>query len=242
MRVRLPMLIPYYGSKARLVRAYPPPRHGTIVEPFAGGAAYALAYADRQVGIVEKYPLLAALWRWLIAVTPAEILRLPLVRSVDELPSSVCQEARWLIGWWLNTCTESPRRSASTRFDMRPNVFWGEVRRELIAEQVLRIKHWQVFECGYADVPVDLPDVTWFVDPPYEGAGKHYVHASDGIDYAHLSTWCRTLEGQVIVCENVGATWLPFEFLTQARSGGSGRMTNAEAVWLNDNEPLAQVA
>ena len=32
----------YYGGKYRAAPAYPPPRLGTIVEPFAGSAGYSL--------------------------------------------------------------------------------------------------------------------------------------------------------------------------------------------------------
>lgn len=240
----LPILIPYYGGKARLVKDYPAPRHGTIVEPFAGGAAYSLAYADRSVALIERYPLLVALWKYLIRVTPAEILRLPLVDHVDDL-GAVPEEARWLVGWWLNTCTATPRKQASTRArsKVRPNVFWGANRRQRVAEQVARIKHWEVFEMSYVDVPSDLPDVTWFVDPPYQSAGKYYVHGAKAIDFSALGIWCKALVGQTIVCENYGADWLPFTYLKHAKSSaGAGKNSNVEAVWLNDNEALARAA
>ena len=43
--------------------------------------------------------------------------------------------------------------------------------------------------------------------------------------------WCRTRQGQVIACENVGATWLPFEPLRDFQSARPGGVSR-EAVWL----------
>ena len=50
---------------------------------------------------------------------------------------------------------------------------------------------------------------TWFIDPPYQKMGFYYKHKD--IDYNHLSEWCLSRDGQIIVCENEGADWLPFE-------------------------------
>jgi site-specific DNA-adenine methylase len=44
---------PYYGSKWRAARAYPPPLHRQIVEPFAGSAGYALRYRSREAVYVR---------------------------------------------------------------------------------------------------------------------------------------------------------------------------------------------
>lgn len=58
-----------------------------------------------------------------------------------------------------------------------------------------------------------MPNVeaTWYIDPPYDNrAGSYYVHAD--VD-------C----GQVIVCENEGATWLPFRPFATLKAGVNGR-------------------
>jgi len=56
------------------------------------------------------------------------------------------------------------------------------------------------------------------------------------LDYRALGRWCRGRRGQVIVCENEGATWLPFEsYLSiKAREGQGGGRTSAEAVWIRN--------
>ena len=57
-------------------------------------------------------------------------------------------------------------------------------------------------------------------------------------DYEALADWCRSRRGQVIVCENVGADWLPFEpFITiKANESKSGGKVSREAIWTNGGE------
>jgi len=91
----------YYGGKFRAAPHYPPPRHETIVEPFAGAAGYACRYPDRNVILVEKYPVVAELWRYLIAVPSSEVRRIPAnIEHVDELPAWVPvtrQASYWMV-------------------------------------------------------------------------------------------------------------------------------------------------
>lgn len=79
----------YYGGKFRAAPRYPAPQFSTIVEPFAGAAGYSLRYHDRDVILVEKYPVVAEMWRYLIAVSPDEVRRIPEVEHVRELPDWV---------------------------------------------------------------------------------------------------------------------------------------------------------
>jgi hypothetical protein len=105
-----------------------------------------------------------------------------------------------------------------------------------VAEQVPLIKHWTVIHGRYHDI-ADV-EATWFIDPPYFGkAGSHYKHGSDGIDYADLGLWCRSRRGQVMVCENDGACWLPFEPFLKAKSTTKkvGRYS-MESIWINKDE------
>lgn len=48
----------YFGGKWTLAPRYPKPEHGTIVEPFAGSAGYAIRYPDREVILVERAPVI----------------------------------------------------------------------------------------------------------------------------------------------------------------------------------------
>jgi len=49
-------------------------------------------------------------------------------------------------------------------------------------------------------------------------AGQYYRYGSDKIDYAKLATWCRARPGEVVVCENEGAKWLPFKPLANVKT------------------------
>ncbi len=224
----------YYGGKWRAAPHYRPPTHGTIVEPFAGAAGYSTRYPANQVVLVDSDPVITGIWSWLIRASPGELLALPDVgpeQTVDDL--EVHQEARWLIGFWLNSGSATPHKRASTwattDYDSGGGMLvWGDRVRRRLAWQVTRIRHWRVIEGDYTDAP-DL-DADWFVDPPYRVRGRHYRHGCRGIDYQALGSWCRSLRGQVTVCENVGADWLPFE---PWRSVKASTAKSEEAVWLN---------
>lgn len=215
---------------------YPPPLHSVIVEPFAGAAGYSTRYADRRVVLVERDPVVAALWRYLISVPSSEILRLP-IEVEDARLLAVPTEARSLIGFWLNVGTPSPRNkpSAWMRAGTHAASFWGPEIRQRIASQVGKIRHWHVIEGGYEEAPPCR--ATWFVDPPYaNAAGEHYRCSAKAIDFAALGEWCRSRPGQTIVCENEGANWLPFKHLA-AFSGARGKnRTNkrGEVVWCSE--------
>jgi site-specific DNA-adenine methylase len=64
----------YYGSKSKIVKHYPAPKYGTIIEPFAGTAQYALMYWDRDVILIDKYEVICNLWKWLQTCSKADIL------------------------------------------------------------------------------------------------------------------------------------------------------------------------
>jgi hypothetical protein len=105
---------------------------------------------------------------------------------------------------------------------------WTAEYRERVAAQVEYIKHWKIIEGDYTLAPNIV--ATWFIDPPYERMGSYYVHGSNEIDYSALAAWCLARRGQQIVCEQYGATWLPFRSMGTLKSGPrSGK--SAEAVW-----------
>lgn len=206
------------------------------MEPFAGAAGYATRYADRNIVLVEKDPMVAALWRYLVTVNGREILALPdipLGGTVDDLDAPA--EARSLIGFWLNKGAEAPRKSPSSwmRSGIRPDSYWGPSVRERLAWQVERIRHWRVIEGSYEQAPP--VKATWFVDPPYAAAGRHYRIRFG--DYDALADWCRSRSGQVIVCENAGATWLPFSPFGSVKGTPGARRTGCspEVYWTNDD-------
>lgn len=245
-------MLSYFGSKWRAAKKhYPAPEHNTIIEPFAGGAGYALNYHEKDVILCEIDPIVFGVWDYLIKSRPEEILELPLLeptQSVDDL--NIHQEARWLIGFWVNSAVPYPRKTPSKWMrDMmasdRPySGYWGRRQRERIAWQSGQIKHWQAKNCSYADLQ-HAGEATWYVDPPYQEMGKHYRFGSSQMDYESLAEWCKSREGQVIVCENEGATWLPFGPLASLATARHGRRSE-EVIWTNtpanDNAPKGSQA
>lgn len=226
----------YYGGKWRsAAKLYPKPIYGTVIEPFAGSAGYSLRYADREVILCDADPIIRGIWRYLIAAKESEILAIPDVDiggTVDDLP--VCQEARWLVGFWLSRATSSPRKSPSKWMRQKDerlfSMCWGDRVRTRIAAQITHIRHWRVIDGSYIDsASVVDGEATWFIDPPYQIAGSHYRYGSGKIDYSELACWCRSLNGQVVVCENEGANWLPFNRLAEV-NGSSKR--SVEAIWV----------
>lgn len=237
----------FYGGKWRAAPHYPAPMFDTIIEPFAGSAGYSMRYPDRNIVLIERDPQIAETWRYLMRVTPAEVLSLPDIgmdQTVGDL--AVCEEARLLIGWWLKGGSRRPvhrptgwmRKAAVPGYkNGGPKSWWGAGIRERIASQVEAIRHWTLAEGDYTGAP-DV-QATWFVDPPYDNAaGAHYFFGRDSIDYSALAEWCRGRSGQALVCEQVGATWLPFAPWRISRSStNNGARVSREALWIGGCEP-----
>lgn len=228
----------YYGGKARGAKRYPRPQYTHIIEPFAGAAGYALRYHSLRVTLYDINPKICGLWDYLIHVTPEEIRRLPiLIENVDGL--NIPQEAKWLIGFWCNKATASPNKKPSSwmKSGTRPHSHWGKVIQRRIARQVERIRHWKVINSSYNEI--DNQKVTWFIDPPYQGeAGKLYTFKIPPSEYEKMGNWCRERKGQVIVCEQHGADWLPFKSLGifRASSSPKGKTYSHEVIWTNEDE------
>jgi hypothetical protein len=223
-----------YGAKWAAARDYGPPRRPNVIEPFAGSAGYAVYWEPPRVTLVERDPLIVALWRWLQRVPPHEIMAIPTdIDSVDELPARFGEEARWLVGFWLSSGLAHPAKERSSwgrNERYRSGRFWSQNIRRRIAGQVGRIRHWRIIEGGYERAPEVAAH--WFVDPPYAGAsGCAYSH--NEIDRMALAQWCRDRRGHVTVCEAAGATWLPFEPLNVA---STPRDFAAEAVFEFEND------
>jgi hypothetical protein len=221
-------LFPFYGSKWRDARRYPAPGD-LVIEPFAGSAGYSLWHAPAQVMLYDVDPIVVGVWEYLIAATPAELLALPDLepgQSTDDL--DLPQEARWLIGFWLNRGSAQPKKTQtaySQRTD-RAQLVWSQRARERLAVEVEGIRHWQVKQDSYEQAP-QVADATYFVDPPYVVKGRHY--RCNDVDHAALGAWVSNLPGRVIACENVGADWLPFQPLASIKST---RGRSEEAIYL----------
>jgi site-specific DNA-adenine methylase len=217
----------YYGSKSKLAQYYPYPKYNAIIEPFAGSARYSLFGENwkKQVILIDKYKIIADLWRYLIEeATPERILNLPDVAAgqcVDDLPVSNIEKQ--LIGFCVNRGCTSP-----CHYPGQWNIWASDKKR--IATELHKIKHWKIIEGTYLDAP-DL-EATWFIDPPYQKVKRDYVVGKKNLSFDALSQFCKSRKGQVIVCENLGADWLPFKRLINFE----GQLhTKTETVWFNNN-------
>lgn len=228
-------LFPYYGSKWRDAKRYGAPRGDTVIEPFAGSAGYATYYAPKHVMLYDVDPYIVGVWSYLIRTPAKEILALPdleVGQSVESL--SLPQEAKWLIGFWLNRGSSQPKKTKTTysaRTD-RQQLVWSQRARERIASEIDGVRHWTITHGDYTQAP-RLSNATYYVDPPYGDKGRYYRFKN--VDLPALGEWCKALPGHVIACEQEGATWLPFRPLASIKSS-KGR--SSEAVWTSDHEPL----
>ena len=216
----------YFGAKWMSARRYPYPTHSTVIEPFAGSAGYAIHFPERDVILVDADEAIAGVWTFLIGATPGDILALPTMQpgqSVDAFKSLSIEE-KWFIGLWINPGASGPRKTATAWCVGAEG--WTDITRRRIARQVPLIKHWKFIHGDYAKAP-DVA-ATWFVDPPYQGQGKQYRHSD--VNFERLALWCKARKGQVIVCENEGADWLPFQ-PSHYSKGWPGRRA-AEVVWM----------
>jgi len=214
----------FYGRKHRIANKYPKPQYDTIIEPFSGSAAYSMLYSDRKVILNDKDEKIYKTWKYLINVSPEEIMSLPLLVKGQCLNNSeydyLTDEQKHLIGFFLNPGSSVPKKSPGNY------CAWTDKNKKLLCENIEKVRHWEIYHGDYNNL--ENIEATWFIDPPYETQGKWYRHGCKDIDYTELGEWCLSRKGQVIVCENIGADWLPFEELTKLRGQ---KNTNTEVIF-----------
>jgi hypothetical protein len=194
-----------------------------IIEPFAGSARYALKYFDRDVILIDKYSVIAEIWKYLQQASEKDILSLPRIESGQNLDSfqSLTKIEKQLIGFCINGGSAQPKKQAS-------HCNWNKNQKD-IARQLFKIRHWKIINGEY-DCLANT-EATWFIDPPYFQGGEYYIHSTKQINFSQVSEWAQTRNGQVIVCENSSATWMPFTYLSKLH--GTIK-TTTEVFWTNE--------
>ena len=207
----------YYGRKKRIAGLYREPKHSIIVEPFAGSAAYSL-HGDRwknEVLLFDTNEHVADVWEYLLSACRKDIEALPDVLN-DELPIG----AKKLIGFHLNPGSTQPKLTP-TKFNRWP------AGKRYIAENIHKIRHWKFFKECYSTI--ENIEATWFIDPPYQKAGKYYQKSE--INYNELAVWVKSRKGSVITCDTPEAQWLPFVSLENSTIASIGKRKLFEGVY-----------
>ena len=229
----------YFGAKHGLARFYSPPLHDVVIEPFCGSAAYSVYWAkkgkvkhailrDTNVKIVE-------LWRRLKFMSEKDLDSIPDPvkgeRTVEPLIAAASAEQGMAV------LSGRSRQVTERMVKSWPNL------KSRIREALPFIRDWDVEHASYDACP-DI-EATWFIDPPYGfrigedgkqragGVRYHEWFPQDPIDYKVLAAWSMSRKGQVIVCEQHPASWLPFvEFRRQTNNVGAGtRSIRTEVVF-----------
>jgi len=216
----------YYGSKSKIINKYPDPSYDTIIEPFAGSARYAFKFFDRDIILIEKYEKVYKIWEYLQSASKSDILSLPDIEPQTVLAeingyTQLADVEKYLIGFCVNRGSRNTPKTVSGKF-----CNWNTDKLK-IAKNLYKIKHWNIIHGDYR--VIENKRATWFIDPPYEIKGKIYPEKIK--DYKFLGKWCKSRLGQVIVCENYGANWLDFEYLTDTH--GQHRKSK-EVVWYSE--------
>lgn len=225
----------YLGAKTKIIKHYPHPRYRKIIEPFCGTARYSLEHFENDVLISDKYEVIIKIWKWLQQCSPADVTKLPDMKFGDVIDDYQwdCDEAKWLLGFMIGFMTTSPRKQATIRVQQRPRHIKNSLKR--ISENLYKIRHWQIICDSYENIPNQ--QATWFIDSPYTTGSDDYIHGSRNIDFIHLADYCRTRNGQVMVCERNDADWLPFRPMIEMH-GRKG--FQKELIWMNEKNIFDQ--
>lgn len=211
----------YYGSKSKVIHLYPSPKFGKVIEPFCGSARYALKYFDRDVLIADKYEVVIKIWKYLQQASKKDIMGLPEPAEKESIENyNLSEGERLLMGFMVWRGTAKPQKIVQPDSNIHKA-------KKVIASQLFKIRHWDIRHCSFSEI--ENQQATWFIDPPYQVAyGEHY--AGETINYSQLGEWCKSREGQAIVCESVDATWLPFSKLRKTSGNWS---STVEGIWSN---------
>lgn len=210
----------FYGSKARLAPYFPAPEHELIVEPFAGAAGYAvhnLAHGRAAEALLyDVDERVVEMWDRLLRLTPDEVLELEMspagTRTTDPLHYTVMTSNAW-------------GRISGAKITPRMVRMWPSMKRRMARLLPHLRGRITVEHAPYTAAP-DV-EATWFVDPPYQitSAGCRNSGYVATVDHHELGRWSRARAGQLIACDQAGATWLPFRPLIDALDSGGRRRT-----------------
>jgi len=215
----------YFGSKFNIARYYPAPRYPLIIEPFCGAAWYSLHHGG-NVWLNDINWRVVEMWRWMIGATPEQVEALPDPEPGDDIAKfNLPRPQRMLLSHSMNKGSQYGKRTYSGWAAEDDAV--GAFKRRLL-QYLPMIRNWKVTHQDYRKL--ENIEACWFIDPPYQHSGHHYPHPIK--DYGDLADWCRTRKGQVIVCEDDFADWLPFKPFKRVKWGRM-KYSRLEVIWTN---------
>ena len=206
-------MFPYFGKKLRMAGAYPPAEHNLIIEPFAGSMGYTLYCRPKRALGIEADPEVVALW----------------ARCLDQkLPLPKPEVGTKTTDLLVKLCSYSEHALTSRELTVTSRMVrdWDTIQARILEQAQWVREHVTYTHASYEDAPDVV--ATWFIDPPYQHANRR-GYAKKLTDYARLADWVRSRRGQVIVCEQEGADWLPFQPLYGLSSHRGSKST--EVLW-----------
>lgn len=221
----------YYGRKKQIAKHYPTSNYETIIEPFAGAAAYAFHGENwtKNVHLFEKDPRVVAIWKWLIEdATSQEIKSLPELKPGEKSSEFLhIIHAVTKMAFAYRTIKVTPVLARN----------W-EISRRVMSDNLHKIKHWTIV-CGDYSFAPNI-EATWFIDPPYKNQpGMGYKFSSALIDYNALASWAKSRKGEVIFCEGEYGDYLPFKPLLNLK-GVAGK-SSREVLYYRSSHAVKQV-
>jgi len=216
------LMFSYYGSKSKIVHLYPTPKFDKIIEPFAGSARYSLRFWQKDILLVDKYPVIVDVWNYLKNASEKDILGLPKLKQGERIDDfNLSKIEKHFLGFVVCNSTGERKQVTMLVKDISQSL-------KNIANQLFKIRHWNIKLDSYENI--ENENATWFIDPPYMFGGEHYKQSNKNLDFKKLREWCKSRNGQIIVCENSKADWLDFKPICKMR--GSIRETT-EVIWSN---------
>jgi 16S rRNA G966 N2-methylase RsmD len=176
--------------------------------------------------LIDKFETIIKLWKWLQQCEPNDILGLPKLKQGDDIRTfKLTAEETTLLGFCAGLGAAAPQFKVS-RFADFDNGNSKTYKR--IASNLHKIKHWEIGQGCYTEIENET--ATWFIDPPYQYGGEYYKE--NKINFIELAEWCKSRNGQTIVCENTKADWL--EFKPVVKNKGTRTTKTVEAIWSNE--------
>jgi hypothetical protein len=214
----------YYGSKSKIVHLYPTPKFDKIIEPFAGSARYSLRFWQKDILLIDKYPVIVDVWNYLKNASEKDILDLSKLNIEYRLSDVISKETieYKFLGFLMQSGQGKPA-DTKTKMD---NLYMIKN----IAKNLFKIRHWNIKLGDYKELQNEK--ATWFIDPPYMFGGEHqYKFGNKNLDFKQLGEWCKSRKGQIIVCENSKANWLDFKPICKIQ--GANQTFTTEVIWSN---------